>query len=279
MCSSNGVGSCLARYARFLLANAFLCLLCRAQELQPISPDATKQCVQPPPMVRWQEYDGPFQKLVGSFSQTLERQSVRPPHYKPERVLCSLGLKDKFMLFAHDSYEPLSLLTAGFGAAYDQVENNDRKFGQGAVGYGRRFGANLADQTSLRFFGEFVYPAMLAEDPRYFRMGHGGGKARFLHALGHTFIARRDNGDSMFNYAEWLGAASAAALGRTYHTSGGHGVVPIARSAGCLVGEDFGFNVLREFWPDIAHKLKMPFRDMRGAQFGGSVANNRMAPP
>lgn len=24
---------------------------------------------------------------------------------------------------------------------------------------------------------------------------------------------------------------------------------------------DMGFDVLREFWPEIAHKLRMPFRD------------------
>jgi hypothetical protein len=35
-----------------------------------------------------------------------------------------------------------------------------------------------------------------------------------------------------------------------------------------------GFDVLREFWPDIAHKLHMPFRDMReppAAEIGGSA--------
>lgn len=217
-------------------------------------------------MVRWQDYDGPLQKMVGSFAQTLERESVRPPRYKPGTVLCSLELKDKFLLFLHDSYEPISFLTAGFNAAIDQAENNDRKFGQGAAGYGQRFGANFADQTAMRFFGEFAYPAIFAEDPRYYRMGHGTKRARMLHALGHTFVGHRDNGDPMFNYPEWLGAASAVGVGSLYHTSGDHGIAPMARSAGYLVTEGFGFDVLREFWPDIAHKCKMPFRDMRGTQ-------------
>jgi len=214
-------------------------------------------------MVRWQDYNGPFQKLVGALGQTLERESVRPPHYKSGTVLCSLELKDKFLLFVQDSYQPISFLGAGFNAAIDQAQNNDRKFGQGAEGYGRRFGANLADQTSMRFFGEFAYPALFAEDPRYYRLGHGTKRARLLHAMGHTFIGHRDSGDAMFNYSEWLAAASAVALGSTYHTSGDHGPGAMARSSGYLIAQGFGLDILREFWPEIAHKFKMPFRDTR----------------
>lgn len=32
---------------------------------------------------------------------------------------------------------------------------------------------------------------------------------------------------------------------------------------GFSVGQDVGFDVLREFWPEVARKLRMPFRDMR----------------
>lgn len=217
-------------------------------------------------MVRWQDYNGPFQKLVGAFGQTLDRESVRPPHYKPGTVLCSLEVKDKFLLFVHDSYEPISFLSAGVSGAVDQAQNNDWKFGQGAGGYGRRFGADFADQTSMRFFGQFAYPSIFAEDPRYYRLGHGTKRARLLHAMEHTFVGHHDNGEAMFNYSQWLAAASAVTLGSTYHTSGDHGAGAMARSAGYLIGQGFGFDVLREFWPEIAHKFKMPFRDMRETQ-------------
>ncbi len=217
-------------------------------------------------MVRWQDYDGPFEKVVGTFGQALDRESVQPPHYKPGTVLCSLELKDKFLLFVHDSSEPISFLTAGFSAVIDQAQNNDPKFGQGAAGYGHRFGADLADQTSMRFFGQFAYPALFSEDPRYYRLGHGTKRARLLHAMEHTFIGHRDSGDAMFNYSEWLAAASAVALGSTYHTSVDHGAGAMARSAGYLIAQGFGLDILREFWPEIAHKFKMPFRDMRETQ-------------
>jgi hypothetical protein len=227
-----------------------------------------KPCLDPPPLVRWEDYEGPLRKVVGSLARGLERKSVRPPHYKPGTVLCSLELKDKFLLFIRDSSEPIAFLSAGFGAAVDQAQNNDSNFGQGASGYGKRFGANYADQVSLRFFTEFAYPAMFGEDPRYYRLGHGTKRARLLHAIGHTFIAHRDNGKPMFNYSEWLGTTSAVALGSTYHTSGEQGFAPRARSVGYFVGADVGFDVLREFWPEISRKLKIPFRDSSKPQSG-----------
>jgi hypothetical protein len=247
------------------LCSIAACMHCHAQQdsqpkaqNQPVTP-----CIQPAPMVRWQDYQGPLRKMVGAFGRTLDRQSIRSPRYKPGTVLCSLELKDKFLFFVQDTYEPLSFLTAGFNAAMDQAEDNDRKFGQGGEGYAARFGANFADQASARFFGDFAYPVIFSEDPRYYRLGSGTPRRRLLHALGHTLIGHRDNGSPMFNYSLWLGTASAVAIGRTYHTSGPHGVGSMAESVTYFVAEGMGFDVLREFWPEIARKLKMPFRDAR----------------
>jgi len=54
-------------------------------------------CVQPQPMVtRLQDYNGPLKKVVGLFTQQLERKSVHPMRYKPGLKLCSLELKDNF---------------------------------------------------------------------------------------------------------------------------------------------------------------------------------------
>jgi len=218
-------------------------------------------CFEPPPLVRFDQYRGPFQKTVGTFYRTLERKAVHVPHYKTGTVLCSLALKDKFLLFVHDSSDPLAFLTAGFNAGLDQAQDRDPTFGQGAEGYGKRFGASLAGQTAEKFFSDFAYPAIFSEDPRYYRLVHGSTKERFLHAIGHTFIAHRDNGHHEFNFSEWLGAATGAALSDTYHPGNQRGFGPAAERVGYTIGMDMGFDVLREFWPEIAHKLKMPFRD------------------
>ncbi|HVS88488.1 MAG TPA: hypothetical protein VHF01_09755 [Candidatus Acidoferrum sp.] len=160
------------------------------------------QCVQPAPMMRMEDYDGPLKKVVGVFARPLERKAVHPPHYKPGAKLCTLEPKDKFVLFLQDSFDPVTFLGSGFNAGLDQAENTDPRYGQGAEGYGRRFGAEYAGKATSRFFKDFAYPSIFSEDPRYYRLAHGNAGRRLLHAMEHAVVAHRDSGKRMFNFTE-----------------------------------------------------------------------------
>jgi hypothetical protein len=217
-------------------------------------------CVEPPPIVSWQDYQGPFQKVVGTFGRRLERKSVHAPHYKPGAILCSLTLGGKFALFVEDTFDPVTFLSVGFNAGLDQAQNTDPPFGQGAEGYGKRFGASFADQASSEFFKDVMYSTIFKEDPRYYRLAHGSGGKRFLHALDHAFRAHRENGEMMFNFSEWLGTTSAVTLADAYHPGKDPSVGQDAENIGLAIAEDAGFDVLREFWPEVTRKFKLPFR-------------------
>jgi hypothetical protein len=222
--------------------------------------NAAGQCVQPAPMMRMEDYDGPLKKVVGTFARPLERKTVHPPHYKPGAKLCTFAPKDKFVLFVRDSFDPVTILGTGFNAGLDQAQNTDPSYGQGAEGYGRRFGAEYAGQATSRFFKDFAYPSIFSEDPRYYRLAHGSGGNRLLHAMEHAVVAHNDNGERMFNFNEWLGTASAAVLSNTYHPDNRRGFSPAAQRVSYSILQDMGFDVLREFWPEISHKLRLPFR-------------------
>ena len=217
-------------------------------------------CIQPAPLVDIADYNGPFAKIVGTFARPLERKAVHPPHFLVGVRLCTFSVKEKFYLFLRSSVDPVVFLDAGFNAGLDQAQNSDPSYGQGAQGYGRRFGAELAGQTASRLFSEFAYPALFREDPRYYRKVHGPVGKRLLHAVGHSVLAHRDDGRVMFNFSEWLGTASSVALSNTYHPDNQRGFAPAARRVGYGVLQDAGFDVLREFWPEIARSLKLPFR-------------------
>lgn len=240
-----------ALHARRDLRSAF-----SRQTSQQFSPP----CIQPPPTVSWKDYRGPFAKTVGALAGRLERKSVRKPHYKPGVRLCTLVLKDKFTLFVQDTIDPVSFLNAGFNAGISQAEDDDPSFGQGAVGYGKRFGANLAGQASSEFFKDFAYPTIFFEDPRYYRLGQGPFGTRLFHAVSHSVVAYRENGSRMFNFSEWLGTSSAVALSNVYHPDNRRGFAPAAERVAYGVANDIGFDILREFWPEIARKFKLPFR-------------------
>jgi hypothetical protein len=218
-------------------------------------------CLQPPPLISFDDYRGPFQKVVGTFARKLDRKSVHIPHYKPGAVLCSLELKDKFMLFVGDTRDPFSFLSAAFNAGLDQASNQDPTFGQGMLGYTKRFAADFAGDTTGRFLMDFAYPTIFGEDPRYYRLGYGRPRTRLFHALEHTFVAHRDSGTRMFNFTEWLGTTTAVVINNSYHPGNERGFGPTARAVGFSIGIDMGYDVLREFWPEIARKFKMPFRD------------------
>jgi len=48
----------------------------QAEETQP---NATAPCLQPPPLVGWEDYQGPMRKVVGAFARKLERKAAHPP--------------------------------------------------------------------------------------------------------------------------------------------------------------------------------------------------------
>lgn len=244
-----------------------------------ISKNVALPCVEPPPLVSLRDYNGPLKKTVGIFARALERKSVHPPHYKPGVVLCSLELKDEFVLFVQDSLDPVTFLSSGFWAGMDQASDNDPSFGQGAAGYGKRIAANLAGQASSKFFSDFAYPSIFSEDPRYYRLAHGSVRKRLLHAATHVFVAYRVDGTKMPNYSEWLGTASAVALSNTYHPDNERGIRPAGRRVAYSVMQDIGLDVLREFWPEISRKLKLPFRDEHEVEVRESAPAERNSPP
>jgi hypothetical protein len=234
--------------------------------------DPNSPCVEPPPVVRLEDYDGPMKKTVGFFARTLERKAVHPPHYRPDVFLCSLGPRDKFVLFVEDSVDPVALLNAGFNAGLDQASNRDRAFGHGMEGYSKRFAAVTADQTSSKFFKDFAFPVMFAEDPRYYRMAHGPFRKRLLHAAAHSFVAYRVDGTRMFNSSQWLGSTSAVVLSNAYHPGNARGAASVATRVGFDVLQDLGFDVLREFWPEVSRKFNLPFRGSRETESPGKAS-------
>jgi hypothetical protein len=211
-------------------------------------------------VVRWEDYQGPLAKIVGAFGRRLERKSLHEPHYVPSARLCTLTFKDKFLLFAQDTVDPITFLSAGFNAGVSQAEDDDRSYGQGASGYGTRFGFNLIDQAQSDFFKDFAYPSIFREDPRYYRLAHGSTGRRMLHAVEHAAIAHHEDGSPMPNFSDWFGTASAIALSNVYHPDNRRGFSPAAERFGWSIGTNIGYDELREFWPEIARALKLPFR-------------------
>ena len=204
------------------------------------------------------DYRGPLNGIVARFSQGFDNAT---PHLGDgSSSKCQMTVGDKFRLFINNNIDPASYMSAAWDAGWAQLERDDPSFGQGAAGYGRRYSAAVTDNVQSDFFGIFLFPSIFHQDPRYFRMGQGSVKARLGHALAHRFVARSDSGQPMFNYSEWLGTASSKTLGNLYHPGNPRGFGPTASRVGLSVSNGMAWDVLREFWPELAHRFHLPFR-------------------
>lgn len=232
---------------------------------QPAAPAAAKNsCMQPAQVFMMQEYSGPFKNLVGYFVRQPEIKTVHLQRGQPGSQICALKATEKLHLFYKNSINPFTFIVSGWNAGWDQAFDNDPSFGQGMAGYGKRYGAALADHLSGDFFHTFVFPVIFKQDPRYYRLGYGTGRQRLRHALAHVFVAHSDAGHATFNYSEWLGTISATALSNTYHPGNERGVGPATQRIAVEIASDAGWDVLREFWPEVVRTFRLPFNVQTG---------------
>jgi hypothetical protein len=163
--------------------------------------------------------------------------------------------KEKFHLFYRTAFDPAQFVLVGLESGISQADNSFPGYGQGAAGYGKRYGAAFADQLSSGFFSNFAYPTLLKEDPRYFRLGEGSTKRRFAYALAQVVVGHKDNGRRTFNWSNVLGAITAGGISNAYYPQDDRGFGLTVDRAGIslLYG---GLGALgSEFWPDIHRKL------------------------
>ena len=167
-----------------------------------------------------------------------------------------ISWKEKFAISAKGSFDPYEFTVVGIVAGIRQAENSSPAFGQGAEGYGKRYGATFADQVDGNVMVGGLFPAILKIDPRYFRLGRGSFASRFGYAVDRIFIARTDAGGHTFNVPEFAGNATAIAISNVYYPAADRGFSSSLSDWGTQMGLDAFGNELKEFWPDVHHYLQ-----------------------
>lgn len=179
------------------------------------------------------------------------------PNYRTvdeSTVTGSLTTGQKFRIASRDSFDfRLVVFSAGL-AGIGQWSNQNPTFGQGVRGFTRRLATNVSDQAIGNIMAEGLFPAVLHEDPRYYRRGTGSVWSRTGYAITRIFVTHTDSGKLRFNYSEWSGNAATTAISNVYYSDG--------RTVGANVGKlveqvslDALGQVLKEFWPDIKRKF------------------------
>jgi hypothetical protein len=128
-----------------------------------------------------------------------------------------LNPRQKFKLASKTVVDPFTVVMVAGTAGIEQAQNHFREYGQGAQGYGKRFGANYADAFTGTFIGGAILPSLLKQDPRYFYKGSGSTASRFLYAIANSLICKGDNGRWQPNYSNVLGNLAAGGISNLYY--------------------------------------------------------------
>ena len=164
-------------------------------------------------------------------------------------------VKEKFVTASEDTFDYSALTFSALVAVEAYVQNSTPEFGTGGVGFGRYMWHTYVDQSIENYFVEFIVPAPMHEDTRYYTRGHGGIAKRLGYSLEHVVVTRNDSGKQVFNTGEVVGAGVAAGISNLYYPSAERTLSNTGQKWGVNVGLDALTFAFKEFWPDINHRI------------------------
>lgn len=165
--------------------------------------------------------------------------------YNPAAV--PLHPKQKFELAWKSLVDPINFGITGAIAGIEQATNSFSGYGQGAEGYGKRYGAVYANSVTGTFIGSAILPSIFKQDPRYFYKGTGSRRSRFLYAVANAVICKGDNGHWQANYSYILGSLASGGISNLYYPESDRDVAVTFENTLIGIGATAASNILQEF--------------------------------
>lgn len=157
----------------------------------------------------------------------------------------------KLDLFLKQTYSPYTFASAAFGATEAQATGQWPHYGGGMQGWGKRFGATLANTESRRFIQGFALSTILHQDPRYFYSSNRRFFPRVWYSVTRVVITKNGQGDRTFNTSEFLGALFSSALQNSYYPRHDRNLGDTMNRFSGALSSDAIDDLLREFTPDM----------------------------
>jgi len=173
-----------------------------------------------------------------------------------------LTFRDKFTIYAHQTFGPPALILPAFTAGRDMANPKShypREWKDGGGAFGRLYGDAIAAGTSERT-ARFLTGAALHEDPRYVRSNSKNPLARTMHAVAFTFIDKTDSGRNTIAFSNFAGAAAGGFVGSAYLPHGYNDVTHAEQRMTFQFASIAIQNIAAEFqpqWGPIVRKLRI----------------------
>jgi len=143
---------------------------------------------------------------------------------------------------------PHAYLYAGVLAGYDQLRNHPKEWGQGSLGFERRFGNDFATHIITTTL-QHGFALGLGEDNRYFSSGEHGFGHRLAYALTSPLLARHADGSRSVSISALGGVAGGSLIEQVWQPRSTSRMTNAARSFGLTFAFRAGLDFAREFAP------------------------------
>jgi hypothetical protein len=153
----------------------------------------------------------------------------------------------KFQLAWKSVSDPISIVGAGFLAGIYQASDQLNGYGQGAAGYGKRFGAVYGDVVIGTFIDSAILTSIFHQDPRYFYRGPDASGSRLMYAIGNAVICKGDNKKYQFNYSAVLGSFITSGISQAYYPASDRGTGLYFQTALIRIAEGSVAGIFQEY--------------------------------
>jgi|SRR5579859_1138615 len=227
----------------------------------PVSPPAPGG-MRVPPAARPNVFGRPTECLPDSSTNAQRFMSCKPNIDTFVRFLDTstplpLTPRQKLILAARNVSDPFNLLTIGGLSAISVAADSHAADGPGLRGFAKNAGVSLSQDMTGEFFGTFLIPSLVHQDPHYRRMPNLPLRQRIIHVLDAVVVGQSDDGLPMFNYATVFGTICTNAMGNLYVPGRNNSFGSSAARIAISLATNPAGNAITEFAPDLARRVNV----------------------
>jgi hypothetical protein len=174
---------------------------------------------------------------------------INGPEVKP------LTPKEKARLAAKNLLDPFNAVTILANAAIAVGSDSHSDYGPGMHGFAKVVGVSYSEDMTGEFFGTFLIPSIVHQDPHYHRMPKGTIPRRILHAVTQVGWTQGDNGKGMLNYADIVGFPIDIEIANLYVPGEKTNLPSSAKRYAFGMALAPTDNFITEFLPDLARRI------------------------
>jgi hypothetical protein len=163
--------------------------------------------------------------------------------------------REKAHLAARNVVDPFNAVTILASSAISVGSDAHSPYGPGMAGFGRNVGVSYTQDMTGEFFGTFLIPSLVHQDPHYHRMPNGSIPRRIRHAIVQVVWTQGDNGKGMVNYANLAGFAIDDEVSNLYVPGRETNLPASAQRYAIGLAIAPTDNFITEFLPDVARHI------------------------